>query len=228
MSTCTSRFNNHKKTSVVGAGCQAAPTREQVTMPRGYEDREDQLEELFRLARLGDRGAFAQWMGMIEIPLRRSLHRFARAVDVEAVVQETLLRMWLVAMDPQRALEGSYASLKYAFAVGRIVALEEMRRYRQDRFVELEVLDGLPEGRIDPDPPDPALARKIRECMERLPRRPHEALCARVHNGHLSDRQLAATLRMKANTFFQNIVRARRLLRECLARRGVRLEGILS
>jgi len=197
-------------------------------MTHAEENHEDRLEALFGLARLGDRGAFAQWMGMVEIPLRRSLHRFARAVDVEAVVQETLLRMWLVAGDRQRVLQGSRASLKYAFAVGRIVALEEMHRYRQDRFVELDVLDGLPEGRIDPDPPDPALARKIRECMERLPARPREALCARVHNGHLSDRQLAASLRMKANTFFQNIVRARRLLRECLARRGVRLEGILS
>ncbi len=197
-------------------------------MAHADEHHEDRLEKLFRLTRLGDRGAFAQWIGMVEIPLRRSLHRFARAVDVEAVVQETLLRMWLVAGDPQRVLEGSRASLKYAFAVGRIVALEEMRRYRQDRFVGLDVLENLPEGRINPDPPDPALARKLQDCMERLPRRPREALWARVHDGRLPDRQLADALRMKANTFFQNIVRARRLLRECLERRGVRLEEILS
>jgi DNA-directed RNA polymerase specialized sigma24 family protein len=197
-------------------------------MPHADEHHEDRLEKLFQLARLGDRGAFAQWMGIIEIPLRRSLHRFARAVDVEAVVQETLVRMWLVAGDPQRMLEGSQASLKYAFAVGRIVALEEMRRYRQDRFVGLDVLENLPEGCINPDPPDPALARKLQDCMERLPRRPREALWARVHDGRLPDRQLADALRMKANTFFQNIVRARRLLRECLERRGVRLEEILS
>ena len=197
-------------------------------MTHADENQEDPLEALFRLARCGDREAFARWMGMVEIPLRRSLHRFARAVDVEAVVQEALLRMWLIAGDSQRMLEGSHASLKYAFAVGRIVALEEVRRYRQDRFVELDVLDGLPEGCIHPDPPDPVLARKLQECMERLPGRPRDALRARVHNGGLSDRQLAATLRMKTNTFFQNIVRARRLLRECLERRGVRLEGILS
>jgi DNA-directed RNA polymerase specialized sigma24 family protein len=197
-------------------------------MTREDENHEDRLEGLFRLARLGDRGAFAQWMGMVEIPLRRSLYRFARAVDVEAVVQETLVRMWLLAGDPQRVLKGSQASLKYAFAVGRIVALEEMRRYRKDRFVELDVLENLPEGRINPDPPDPALARKIQDCMESLPRQPREALWARVHNGRLPDRQLADALRMKANTFFQNIVRARRLLRECLERRGVRLEEILS
>ena len=197
-------------------------------MTREDENHEDRLEKLFQLARLGDRGAFAQWMGMVEIPLRRSLHRFSRAVDVEAVVQETLVRMWLVAGSPERVLEGSSASLKYAFAVARIVALEEMRRYRQDRFVELDVLENLPEGRINPDPPDPALARKIQDCMEGLPRQPREALWARVHDGRLPDRQLADALRMKANTFFQNIVRARRLLRKCLERRGVRLEEILS
>jgi len=197
-------------------------------MTREDENHEDRLEKLFQLARLGDRGAFAQWMGMVEIPLRRSLHRFSRAVDVEAVVQETLVRMWLVAGSPERVLEGSSASLKYAFAVARIVALEEMRRYRQERFVELDVLDNLPEGRINPDPPDPALARKIQDCMEGLPRQPREALWARVHDGRLPDRQLADALRMKANTFFQNIVRARRLLRKCLERRGVRLEEILS
>ena len=197
-------------------------------MAHDDEHHEDRLEELFQLARLGDRGAFTQWMGMVEIPLRRSLHRFARAVDVEAVVQETLVRMWLLAGDPRRVLEGSRASLKYAFAVGRIVALEEMRRYRQDRFVELDVIENLPEGRINPDPSDPALARKLQDCLAGLPGRPREALWARVHNGSLPDRQLAADLRMKANTFFQNIVRARRLLRECLERRGVRLEEILS
>lgn len=61
------------------------------------EVRADLLEAAFRLARSGDREAFAEWMGMVEIPLRRSLSRFARAVDVEVVMQETLLRMWLVA-----------------------------------------------------------------------------------------------------------------------------------
>ena len=44
------------------------------------------MEEAFRLAKAGDMEAFARWMGKVELPLRRSLRRFARAVDVEVVV----------------------------------------------------------------------------------------------------------------------------------------------
>ena len=40
----------------------------------------------------------------------------------------------------------------------------------------------------------------------------------------LDDRTLAAELDMRVNTFLQNIVRARRLLRKCLEGKGVRLE----
>lgn len=193
-----------------------------------YVESEDRLDEAFRAARSGDRTAFADWMGMVEIPLRRSLARFARAVDVEVVIQETLMRMWLIACDPQRELKGDNASIRFAFRVARNVALEEIRRCRHERFVDLNTLDDLPEGRVEVDPPDPALSRAIRDCMQRLPQKPRTALEARVRGGNLRDRQLAESLRMKPNTFFQNIVRARRLLRACLERRGVRLEEIMS
>ena len=123
------------------------------------EHRANPLEDAFRLARSGNPEAFAEWMGMAEIPLRRSLRRFARAVDVEVVVQETLLRMWLLANDPQWVLEGNSASLKFAFRVARNVALEEIRRFRQDRFVNMNTLDSLPEGCVEPELPDPALGR---------------------------------------------------------------------
>lgn len=191
-------------------------------------NRGDPVEEAFRRARLGDRNAFAAWMSKVEIPLRRSFSRWARAVDVEVVIQETFLRMWLLACDPQRPLEGSHASLKYAFGVARNVALEEIRRYRQDRFVDLSALESLPEGRCEADPPDPALARAIAECMDRLPAKPRSAMWARVRGACLPDRELAKGLKMKVNTFLQNIVRARRLLRRCLEQRGVRLGEILS
>ena len=192
------------------------------------EHRADRLEEAFRLARSGNPEAFAEWMGMAEIPLRRSLRRFARAVDVEVVVQETLLRMWLLANDPQWVLEGDNASLKFAFRVARNVALEEVRRSRQDRFVELEELENLLEGLVEMELPDPALGRAIEYCMERLPRQPRRALSARLRDGCLPDREIAAGVGMKVNTFLQNIVRARRLLADCLERRGVRLGEMLS
>ncbi len=186
------------------------------------------LDELFRLACVGGPEAFAEWMRMLEIPLRRSLRRFARAVDVEVVVQETFMRMWLVATDPGRTLEGTDASLKFAFRVARNVALEEIRRNRADRFVDLEKLEDLPEGTYDPPPGDPALAGAIAECFERLPAKPRRALLARLNGDSLADSALAAHMRMRLNTFLQNIVRARRSMEKCLEGKGVRLEEVMS
>jgi len=192
------------------------------------DHRAGRLDEHFLLARLGQPEAFAEWMGMVEIPLRRSLRRFARAVDVEVVVQETFMRMWLVANDRERILEGADASLKFTFRVARNVALEEIRRYRLDRFVELDKLEDLPEGSYDPEPGDPALAKSIAECFKRLPGKPGKALTARLEGKGLPDRLLAERLQMSLNTFLQNIVRARRAMGKCLEGRGVRLTEVLS
>jgi DNA-directed RNA polymerase specialized sigma24 family protein len=192
------------------------------------DDCEGRLDELFLLARLGGPEAFAEWMGMVEIPLRRSLRRFARAVDVEVVMQEAFMRMWLVANDRERSLEGRNASLKFAFRVARNVALEEIRRYRLDRLVDLENLEDLPEGSYDPEPGDPALARAIADCFRRLPDKSRRALGARLEGDCLPDRMLAERLRMRLNTFLQNIVRARKSMEKCLKGRGVRLEEVMS
>ena len=183
----------------------------------------DRVDEAFRWAVAGDRDAFAEWIGMVELPLRRSLARFARAVDVEVVVQETLLRMWLFAQDRSRVLDGENASLRFAIKVGRIVALEEIRRFRRETPVDLTVLETLPEGQVRPEPPDPALGRAIAECFKRLPDKPRKAIKARIDEGHRPDRDLARSLSMRLNTFLQNVVRARSLLARCLERRGVRL-----
>jgi DNA-directed RNA polymerase specialized sigma24 family protein len=169
-------------------------------------------------------------MELVHDPVRRSLRRFARAVDVEVVMQETFLRMWLVATDPERRLEGENASLRFATRMARNVALEEVRRLGGGRLVPIEDLDNPALPSVEPDPPsDPALRRAIRDCVEQLPKRPGEALQARIRSGHATaDRDLAASLNMKVNTFLQNIVRARRLLRTCLEGKGVPLSEIVS
>ncbi len=181
-------------------------------------------EEAFRRARMGDTEAFAVWMGIVEIPLRGSLRRFAREVDVEVVVQETFLRMWIVACDHGRALEGESASIRFALRVARNVAYEEIRRNRKDIHLDPEDFDNIPEGAIDPVLPDPALRRAITGCLDRLPKQPRKALWARIRNGELPDRELASSLRMKLNTFLQNVVRARRLMAACLEKQGIHLE----
>ncbi len=183
------------------------------------------IDRAFARARRNDEAGFTEWLRLVELPLRRSLARFARVVDVEAVVQETLLRMLIVARDPERELTGDNASLRFAIGVARNVAHEEIRKLGHEDLVDPADLEQV---EVDPEPPsDHALRRAILACIERLPSRPRSALRQRLLMGHESpDREIAASLRMRLNTFFQNITRARRLLAECLAGRGIRLPEI--
>ncbi len=186
------------------------------------------IDARFAQACTGDADAFGAWMERVHRPLRESLRRFARAVDVEVVVQEAFLRMWLVACDPARRLEGENASLRFALRVARNVALEEVRRYRIGRLVPLDAIEDPPEAAVPPEPPsDPGLRRAIVECLAALPARAGAALRARIEGRDVvPDRDLAAAVGMTLNTFLQNVVRGRRYLTRCLDGRGVALGGI--
>jgi DNA-directed RNA polymerase specialized sigma24 family protein len=192
------------------------------------QDPANKLDASFQRAGFGDTNAFAEWMSLVENPLRRSLARFARAVDVEVVIQETLLRMWIIANDRARRLEGENASLRFALRVARNVAREELRHTRLYQFFDDDESNDSSEMSFVPELPDPALGKSINECIARLPVQPRTAIYARIHDGHLPDRALAQDVGMKLNTFLQNIVRARKLVAECLEKRGVRLGGIIS
>jgi RNA polymerase sigma factor (sigma-70 family) len=164
--------------------------------------------------------AFARWVGLVEIPLRVSLRRFAQQVDVEAIVQEGLLRMWRLA--PRVELEGEDASLRYALRLVRNLALREAERSARFDRLELEGVDTAAESSLRPEPvPDPALRTILLDCLKRLPTRPRLALAARLESGGgIPDVTLAESLRMSSNTFLQNIVRARRHLAKCLDANG--------
>ncbi|RMG48294.1 MAG: RNA polymerase sigma factor [Acidobacteria bacterium] len=174
-------------------------------------------EAAYRRVQAGDRDAFAAWTRVAEPWLRRGLRPFARQVDVESVVQETLLRMWVIA--PRLRLEGPRASLRYAGRIARNLALEECRRRR----IELLEPDDPPETAAPADPlPDPGLRAAIARCLKRLTPRPRRALLARLEaRGGDSDRELAARAGMRLNTFLQNVGRARRQMARCLERHGV-------
>jgi DNA-directed RNA polymerase specialized sigma24 family protein len=176
-----------------------------------------EIDEAFADARSGNRDAFTRWMRMAEIPIRHTLARYARHVDVEAAMQETLLRMWLLVNDPGRVLTGENASVRFGCRVAANVAKEELRRLR------LAPLEVEPQDPSDPPQSDPFVRRAIRECRDKLPRKLHIAIGVQVSDGYRGSREAAAIARMKVNTFLQNLVRARRLLRTCLEHRGVRL-----
>jgi DNA-directed RNA polymerase specialized sigma24 family protein len=172
----------------------------------------------------GDTRAFGQWMAGAEPRVRDSLRSFAQVIDVEAVLQETLLRAWQVA--PRMVADGRPDGLlRMAIRIGRNLAISELRRTRAAKVVPAD--DGALEAAAGPPSaaPDPMLRKAIAECRDKLPGKPREALDARLGSaGGLDDDALATALRMRLNTFLQNVTRARHLLAECLRKRGVAID----
>ena len=179
------------------------------------------IDAVFARARNGDHEGFAGWVRAVERPLRSSLRGFARQVDVEAVVQEGLTRMWVLA--PRVVFEGENASLRYALKLVRNLALREIERSSRFEPFDPGGSGENPGPAVEPDPPpDPGLRRAILDCIGRLSRKPADALAARLRgDGIEPDRVLAERLGMTLNTFLQNIVRARRSLAECLESKGI-------
>ncbi|MDQ3262624.1 MAG: sigma-70 family RNA polymerase sigma factor [Myxococcota bacterium] len=183
--------------------------------------------ELSAIAR-GDAAAFARWLGAAEHELRRSLRPVAAWVDTEAVLQEGLLRLWQVA--PRFTPDGRpNGLLRMGVTICRNLATSELRRHRPEVSAEeITVRIRLEQEAISPEQlPDPLLRRVIALCRAKLPRKPAEALAARLESiGGDDDETLAARLGMKLNTFLQNFTRARKLLAQCLGKNGVRLEEL--
>ena len=173
----------------------------------------------------GDVDAFGRWVAGAEPVVRGSLRPFAANVDAEAVVQETLLRVWQVAARfvPDGRPNGL---LRLALRIARNLAVDELRRQRAIPTdpATIEAIANNPTDAVQPVEPDPHLRAAIAACREQLPRRPAEAIAARIDGGGATpDRLLAAAVGMQLNTFLQNVCRARKLLLACLEARGVRV-----
>ncbi len=170
----------------------------------------------------GDADAFARWLAASEMRIRLSLKSYAAQVDVESVVQETMLRVWQVA--PRFEPDGEINSLlRFAVRVARNTAVSEMRRLGAVRPAGEPALE-IP---VEPAEPDPMLRARIAECREELPARPGQALDARLaSSGGEPDLALATALQMTLNTYLQNVTRARKLLAECLEKKGVAIEVV--
>jgi RNA polymerase sigma-70 factor (ECF subfamily) len=176
----------------------------------------------------GDTRAFGSWMGSAEPRVRDSLRSFARVVDVEAVLQETLLRTWQVA--PRFVADGRPNGLvRMAIRIGRNLALSELRRMTATPIDGDDLEAALAAAERPASVPDPMLRQAIAECRDKLPGKPREVLDARLAcAGGQDDAELATALRMKLNTFLQNVTRARRLIAECLGKRGVAIDQELG
>jgi DNA-directed RNA polymerase specialized sigma24 family protein len=175
----------------------------------------------------GDPDAFARWLAGAEPRVRQSLLRFAAQVDIEAVLQECLLRVWQVA--PRFVADGRPDGLvRLAIRIGNNLALDELRR-RRVRPEELAAIAEHDHPAIsDPAPSDPRLRETILVCRDALPHKPARVLMLRLSIPMRPDRDLAAMLDMKLNTFLKNFGRARALLAECLRRHGIDLAAELT
>lgn len=176
------------------------------------------LDGLWPQIARADADAFALFLAGAELPLRRSLARFARSVDVEAIVQEALLRIWQVA--PRFEPDGhEHGLFRLAVRIARNLALDEVKRCRRAHLVE-RAAASLDEVTVVPAV-DPLLRNVVVGCVEELPPKPGLALRARLDDGGSEpDATLAARCQMTLNTFLQNVTRARRLLAECLQKRA--------
>lgn len=167
----------------------------------------------------GDPEAFGRWVARAEDRVRGSLMSLSAHVDVEAVLQETLLRMWQVA--PRVQPDGRpNALLRLAIRAAKNLAISELRKAKV-RPAVVARFEELPEPTAVGSGPDPLLRRVIAACRERLPGKPGAALDARLQGAGKPDRDLAQALGMQLNTFLQNVTRARKLLGECLGKHGV-------
>ncbi len=175
-----------------------------------------------------DTRAFGRWMAAAEGPMRESLRSFATVVDVEAVLQEALLRVWQVA--PRFVPDGrANGLLRLGVRMARNLAVSEVRRTRARPATDEDLERALDEGTASPEAPDPMLRRVLAECREALPEQPRRALDARLDGaGGTEDLDLAEALGMRLNTFLQNFTRARRFLAECLKKRGVAVDQELG
>jgi RNA polymerase sigma factor (sigma-70 family) len=166
----------------------------------------------------GDTQAFGLWLSRAEPTVRVTLRSFAASIDVEAVLQESLLRVWQVAgrFEPDGRPNGL---LRLAIRIARNLAISETRRTRATP-VEAEHLENIVE--TEAHEPDPMLRKAIADCREALPVKPKQALDARLgSDGGRDDVELAESLNMKLNTFLQNFTRARQMLADCLKKKGV-------
>jgi len=177
-----------------------------------------------------DTRAFGQWMAGAEGTIRESLRSFAQVVDVEAIVQEALLRVWQVA--PRFVPDGApNALLRLGIRIAKNLAISEVRRTKS-RPVPEEEIEGLANinvNALEPEVADPMLRSVLAKCYELLPAQPRRALDLRLSRAGEADSALAQALSMQKNTFLQNFGRARKLLAECLRKSGVAVdEGLVA
>lgn len=181
----------------------------------------------------GDTRAFGRWMAGAEGTMRDSLRSFASVLDVESVLQESLLRVWQVA--PRFVADGRpNGLLRLGIRIARNLAVSELRRTKSRPVPEEDLEAALAQAsQADTSGdggPDPLLREVLARCHDQLPEKPRQVVGIRLSaEGGRSDDELASLVGMRPNTFLQNFGRARRMLADCLKKHGIVIgEGLAS
>jgi RNA polymerase sigma factor (sigma-70 family) len=159
-----------------------------------------------------DPEAFTGWFARHEIVLKRSLRSFASIVDVEAVVQDTAIRVWERASG--LAPDGRSGFLvRWAVTVAMNNARNQARRAGRSQPLEAHSPGPSTYDRM----PDPALRTRIQTCRERLPSKLRLVMDQLLADGgQQSCRELAVSIGISFDAIRQNLSRARRALEKCL------------
>src|ERR1700730_17587460 len=154
----------------------------------------------------GDSAAFGRWIAGAEPSLRAALRPFATRVDTEAVLQESLLRIWQGA--PRVEPDGRPNTLvRFAIRVPQSLARSDARRLRPELAEDATLEQAAAQGAMELALPDPGLRSRLSQCLQKLPGQPAKALAARLNGAGEPDDALASSLEMKLNTFLQNVTR---------------------
>ena len=154
--------------------------------------------------------------------------RSPSVVDVEAVLQEALLRVWQVAPRFDCATAEPNGLLRLGIRIARNLAVSEVRRTQARPTEEGDLEAALGETRpLRRTTPDPMLRGTIASAGTSC-REARQALDTRLASGGASPTSGSRrrSVGMRLNTFLQNFTRARKLLADCLRKHGIQIEEL--
>jgi RNA polymerase sigma factor (sigma-70 family) len=144
---------------------------------------------------------------------------FPAVRDTEDVVQESFLRLWKL-----RAAQPIRSAKAFLFTVARNIALDSVRRMRGSPISAVPDLAALPVIEEDTDVPKAVSTSEeitlLVQALEALPARCREIIILRKFQG-LSQKEVAARLRISELTVQEQVYRGVRRLEKILTRRGV-------
>lgn len=166
----------------------------------------------------------ARWFSEEVDPHRDALRAYVRGAfpgvrDVDDVVQDSLLRLWTT-----RASRHISCARAFLFRIARNRALDLLRRDQASPLIAVRDLAALSVAEDDPSPADALTTTEkielVAEAVADLPARCREIVVLRKLQG-LSQREVAARLRISERTVEVQVARGTRRCAEFLRRRGL-------